>query len=160
MNKLSRHTDLEIEVIFRDDSGAEIPVPAYPFRLRYFTNPLHPAIALQDAEGRLINCAMAGGRLHVYLDKPRFDAGVLRCRHELDIPGGEFPDAVRTIVREGVLDARIVSNPFVYSAKPVIDNIVVTELDRYQEFVAAEDGSLLETEDNCVIQIFEQDGRN
>lgn len=156
--KISGLSDLEFEVIFRNEAKEEMPVPAYPFRIYYYTNPIRKKAAFRDGSGTLHGCSIVNGRLHVFLDAPRFDAGMLRFRFEMDTNADGFGDTVRTSSREGTLPIQVANPPHGGECLRVVHTITVTDADLSREFLEAEEGVWIVTEDEHRLKIFEDYG--
>lgn len=156
--KISGLSDLEFEVIFRNEAKEEMSVPAYPFRIYYYTNPIRKKAAFRDGSGTLHGCSIVNGRLHVFLDAPRFDAGMLRFRFEMDTNADGFGDTVRTSSREGTLPIQVANPPHGGECLRVVHTITVTDADLSREFLEAEEGVWIVTEDEHRLKIFEDYG--
>lgn len=159
MHEISSLSDLEFEVIFRNDAEEEIPVPGLPFRLYYYTNPIRQKAAYLDSEHALHNCSIVNGRLRVFLDAPRFDAGILKFRFEMDSPSDAFSDSVRTSSREGTLPVQI-AGPVTGggSCRRIIHSIKLTEEDLHQVILASENDDWIITESGERIKLSEAYG--
>lgn len=145
--KISCLSDLEFEVVFRKENGEEMPVPEFPFRISYYTVPTRRKTAYRDGDGQLHGCTVTDGRLHVYLDAPRFDAGILRFCFAMDIPAEGFGDGIRTSTREWALPVQIINSRHCGAAfRRIRHTCLITDADLSQEFLSAEDGELILTD--------------
>lgn len=151
MQEISLQSDLDIEVIFRDkDTGDEFKVPSYDFDLQYYvyTNKVHHII---QKDGVLSGGTIVNGRLHAFLDAPDLGCGILRVKHSISIPDNNYPDGIRTSVRSGVLDVRIIDYPMSeYTSDPVVINDVIAENFLIVNLLTSEDNFVLETEEDSL----------
>jgi len=158
IHKISGLSDMEFEVIFRNEAKEEMPVPGYPFRIYYYTTSLRKNSAYRDNAGNLHSCSVEDGHLHVFLDAPRFEPGVLRFRFEMDIPSDKFGDAVRTISWGGPLGLQVARPPYGRACRRIVHSITVTEADLSREFLATEEGTWLAAEDGHRLKLQEDYG--
>lgn len=161
MKEISKFSDLEIEVIFKDKTtGEEIPVPICDFELQYFVYTDKVRSAKQVGGTLSDNCKIKDGRLHIFFDTPDFGCGVLKARHIIHIPNPDFPDTIRTAVREGALDVLVVGHPCEYTDDPVVVNDIIVENLTFVTLLSAEDSNCIITEDGYKIKLEENNGRN
>lgn len=151
MQEISLHSDLDIEVIFRDkDTGNEFNVPSYDFDLQYFvyTNKVHH---IKQVNGVLTGGSIVNNRLHAFLDAPSLGCGILRTKHSISIPDNNYPDGVRTAIRSGALDVRIIDYPISeYTSDPVVISDVIAEDFIIIDLLATEDSLVYETEQDAL----------